>query len=215
MSSSKILKEFSFSPKKLNLNELPYGLVECDNNSAIECARLALSQIEGSDDGFPINLFPKYSLFRCAILGSYPVHYRNNLYDKYRSLQNIVENKINNIFGEKYIIANNSKSVYYSFKCKEFKYDQLYFLKDSTYAIDFILLLPEGSGIFIFCEDAPACFMGFQDKEQFERNFISPEQAMSIFVEYMDEWQITGSKGERLWLEKAKGAMSLQPDLLP
>lgn len=199
---------FSSFPQRLDAAAVPAELAQCDDTTAVECARFAIGQIENPDDGFSTDLLPRSTLVRCALLGSSNTHYRNYLYNDIISLRELVERKINKYNSEKYIIAVNAKSIYYCFSARKFSYDQLDNINEITHSIQFMLLIPKFGGTFTFFEDAPACFMSFQSIEQFEQDFMSPDKAMSIFLENASEWQITDDHGERQWLKEVELAMN-------
>lgn len=199
---------FSSKPQPLPAQDIPPGVAQCDDKTGLGCARFALAQLKDFDAGFPIDFLPKPSLIRCALLGCHGVHERNFLYDRSRSLKEIIERKINEVTAEKYLLAINKKDHYYCFKIHKFEYSLLDSLKDKTHAIDYILVIPDLFASFVFFEDSPACFMFFRDRNDFERNFMPPEKAMSIFIEHMDKWRITTYEKERDWLEKVRRAMS-------
>ncbi len=96
---------------------------------------------------------------------------------------------------------------YYCFSLPRFTYDVLDELKDKTLAIDFVLLLPERSGGFVFFEDSSACYIFFEKRADFEEGFMSPEKAMDIYTEHMTEWREYDSDGVNSWLRKVNHAL--------
>ena len=191
-------------PMRLDPDQVPPGVLQCDAETGSQWARFALAQLKNSESGFPRDFIPNPTLVRCALLGSHTVHVRNFSYDEHRSLKEIIENKISRAASEIYILAINDANSYYCFSIAKFSYPILDALKDRTGAVDFILLIPSRSGGFVFFEDSPACFMFFADEHEFERDFMSPNRAMSIFSDHMDEWRITQYDKERRWLENIK-----------
>lgn len=177
------------------------GLSECGEVAGLNIARYTLSKLENSSDGFPEEILPSPDLSGCAVLGSYSVHYRNYLYDKDVSLKQIIERKINLIIFDKYLIAINSASSYYCFKLKNFDYKYMDILKQETCALEYILVIPDIGAIFIFFEDAPACFIAFRSLSELEENFIARKDAIGIFLQNMDNWRITNHEKEGRWLE--------------
>jgi hypothetical protein len=197
---------FSAPPLRLDEQEIPAGATQCGDAEAIGCARTALSYLQHAETGFPkYNLFPKPSLYRCALLGTHTVHFRNFEYDTETSLRQLVEEKINSSGSRIYLIAILAS--YYCFRLSHFTYDVLDELKDKTFAIDFVLLLPEKLGGFVFFEDNPACYVFFERRADFEEGFMSPERAMDIYEEHMAQWQHYKSDGVTLWMRKVNHAL--------
>jgi hypothetical protein len=199
------LNKFTSHPMKISAIDVPDGLSQCDENLGLICANFALDHLDNAQTGFPVDFFPNHALVRCALLGSYGVHNRNFEYNNSISLEKIIENKINRNLSEKYIIAVNSIDKYYCFKTENFRYKLLDDIKNITNSIDFILIIPDSIGIFVFFEDSPACFMSFSKETEFQENFISPKEASYIFSQNMFDWQITSYDKERLW---PKGSIS-------
>jgi hypothetical protein len=199
---------FSTPPLRLEASEIPVGTTQCDDAEAIGCARTALSYLQHSDSGFPEDYsFPKPSLYRCALLGTHTVHFRNFEYDAETSLRQLVEEKINSSNSHIFLMPVLASQSYYCFKLSRFTYDVLDELKDKTFAIDFMLLLPERSGGFVFFEDSPACYMFFEKRTDFEAGFMSPERAMDIYEEHMAQWQHYKSDTVTLWMRKVNQAL--------
>jgi hypothetical protein len=199
---------FSTPPLHLDDQEIPAGATQCDNAKAIGYARTALSYLQHSDSGFPEDYsFPKPSLYRCALLGTHTVHFRNFEYDTETSLRQLVEKKINSSNSHIFLMPVLASQSYYCFKLSRFTYDVLDELKDKTFAIDFVLLLPEKLGGFVFFEDNPACYMFFERRADFEEGFMSPEKAMDIYEEQMAQWQHYRSDTVTLWMRKVNHAL--------
>lgn len=198
---------FSSPPMHLDPSDIPDGLMDCNDHTGKQCARFALAQLDNAETGFPTDFFPKKTLVRCALLGSYGVHQRNYLYDSSISLRMIIEAKINKIRGELYIIAVLDSNNYYCLNTNNFTYSFLDELKQKTNSIDFVLIAPAVFGCFVFFEDSPACFMSFRDEIEFEKDFMPAEEAKSIFSKHMDEWRITAYAKERVWLERVEQEM--------
>ncbi|WP_421694507.1 hypothetical protein [Aestuariivirga sp.] len=99
-----------------------------------------------------------------------------------------------------------SKS-YYCFGLSRFSYDVLDELNEKTFSTEFVLLLPERSGGFVFFEDDPACYMFFKDRLDFDECFMSPEEAMATFAEHMADWRHYQSEGVTHWMEKVNRAL--------
>jgi len=198
---------FLAPPLRLDESEVPVGATQCDDFKAIECARIALSYLQHADSGFPGQFFPKPQLHRGALLGTHTVHYRNFEYHSDSSLQLLMENKINSATSRKLLIAVLAHDKYYCFKVEKFTYSLLDELKEKTFAIDFLLMLPDVYGGFVFFEDGPACFMFFQERAEFEKGFMSPEIVMKIYTDHMMEWRHYRSDHVTAWMQLVKSAM--------
>ena len=135
------------------------------------------------------------------MLGAHTVHYRNYEYHPEISLKEIIEKKINNDCDEKYIIAVNSYRSYYVFKCKEFSYKILDFLKDTTYANEFIVSCVESDAISIFFEDDTVFIMSYINQKSIEKGFMPLEKSYDIFNKHKHEWKITNYDSENELLD--------------
>lgn len=191
-------------PMRYNLTDMPDGMTACSNSVGLKCAKVAISLLQYNDNGFPINLIPNLSLVSSPLLGPYTNHYRNYLYNPNICLQNLIEEKINKSTAYGYLISINSSVNYMVFKINHFAYKLLEYLKNETYAIDFIYVSMDFSYLYIFHEDEPACFICYPNKLAFELDFISPFAALHIFFSNIEEWKITKLRKEEKWIEYLK-----------
>lgn len=198
---------FFIPPKRLPEDEIPVGAIQIDVDDAISCARFALAHLQHSQKGFPKQFFPKPELYRCAVLGAYDVHDKNFLYYNDTSLKDLIERKINTAHSQKYIIPVLTSDDYYCFELAEFHYPILDELKDKTFAIDFILVLPGIRAGYVFFEDDPVCYMFFESQEEFGKGFLSPEEARAIFADHMTEWKSYESEATDAWLRRVRDAL--------
>lgn len=198
---------FFIPPRKIPEDEVPSGLVQCDDDDAISCARFALAHLAESDAGFPEQFFPKASLFRCALLGSYATHEENFLYDENVSLRKIIEEKINCTHSKKYIIPVLTNDIYYCFELDIFNYAVLDELKEKTFSVDIVLILPKSGGGYIFFADSPACYVFFESLREFEQGFVRLSDAKTIFANHMIDWKDYESDAADTWLKQVCSAL--------
>ena len=198
---------FFIPPQRLPEDEIPVGATQCDIDDAISCARFALAHLQHSRRGFPKQFFPNPELYRCALLGSYGVHDQNFLYYNDISLKDLIERKINSAQSNKYVIPVLASENYYCFQLEEFHYPILDELKDKTFSIDFIVILPGIRAGYVFFEDAPVCYMFFETLEEFERGFFPLDEARTLFAEHMTEWKNYQSEPTDAWLRRVRDAL--------
>ncbi len=191
-------------PNRLGKNRLPRGIKKASLTAGESYALHALKRLEFGENSFPFEMFPKRSRISAPVLAAHTVHYRNWLYDPDLDLQSLIESRINAYSGTKVLLAINAAASFYAFEVEEFSYGQLDWMKDVTYALEFIVFELDTDKLFVFHEDAPACFISYADQKNFEKDFGSLAAFKEIFCKNDMDWRITKLPGEIEWLHKVE-----------
>ena len=122
------------------------------------------------------------------------------MYDPSMDLQSIVEGRIESMDGRKTILAVNTIDSYYCFSTERFAYDQLLYLKEMTFAVDFILYSRDSDALFVFHEDDPACFVSFATIENFNSKFLDLHRVDEVFRAHAFDWRISDLESQEVWI---------------
>ncbi len=177
------------------------GLVECGPEESDAWANFIMERATFENDSPFKFILPRNDRVNVALLGSYGVHNRIKNYDVKSNLREAIEAKINSSPGHKCVLAFNSTNTNYSFKTRRFSYEQLEVLHKATYAGVFLVASAAPDMLFIFEEDAPACFVSCATESDFITSFVGSSKAKEIFSTNAMDWLITGSPGEIKFLE--------------
>jgi len=181
--------------------DLPSSICEMEPNKASKSAKYIVSLFERSDQGFPAEFFPKKNRINAAVLGAFPSHKRNFLYDKNRDLQWLIESRLSTYEDPVAIFAINATTSYYAFELDNFSYEALDTIGRLTHAETMLAHIAGSDILFIFHEDSPACFISYRDSEAFLRDFGSISKLRRIFLQNQESWRITKLKSEKTWLK--------------
>lgn len=181
--------------------DLPFTLEQASDAEAYRVATQLIPKLATMSSNFS-NPVPILNRDNGIILGPYIFHKDIFEYDKSTNLQELIEQAINKYKNKKYIIAINTNSKFCMFQAKDFLYDQLNFLVQKTYALEYIVICEDIDAFFVFNEDNPACFVSFSNSMDL-KSFIDVEGGLNeIFTENMEKWLISTAENENKWIRK-------------